>query len=135
MTPETYELLEDAVQKQLIRIETLDTESKEGKESLAKSIQLVDLLVTVDKNNDDYHDKEERRKIEDTKNNAVNEIERDKQKVTWSRVAFEMTKVIVPLVIQVVAFGALQKRMFKFEETGRITSDGGRQMHLPKFWK
>lgn len=135
MTTETYEMLERAVQVQLENVEKRNIETKEGKESLTKSIHLVELLVTADKDNADYYDKQERRRIEEEKNKAANEVERDKQKLTWGRVGFEMTKVIVPLAIQIFAFGSLQKRMFKFEETGRISSTGGREMHLPRFWK
>lgn len=135
MSNETYEMLESAVQVQLKNIDNLDTESKEGKDALAKAIHLAELLITSDKDNVDYYDKQERRRIEEDRNKAMADIEHDKQKVTWGRASFEMAKVIVPLVIQIIAFGMLQKRMFKFEETGRVTSTGGREMHLPRFWK
>lgn len=135
MTDVTYEMLEKAAQVQLEQVEALDAGSKEGKEALVKSIHLVELLTTADKDNADYYDKQERRRIEEERNKAANEVERDKQKITWSRVGLEMAKVVIPLTIQIIAFGELQKRMFKFEETGRISSTGGREMHIPKFWK
>lgn len=135
MNDVTYDLLEKAAQAQLKQVEKFDCSTKEGKESVAKAVHLVELLVTADKDNADYFDKQERRRIEEERNIAANEVERDKQKLTWGRVAFEMTKVVVPLAIQIVAFSGLQKRMFKFEETGRISSTGGREMHLPRFWK
>lgn len=135
MTNETYELLEEAVQNQLKQIENVDTSTKEGKEVLQLAMNLAQLLITTDKDNADYYDKEEKRRIEEERNKAMESVERDKQKLTWQRVCFEMAKVVVPLAIQIVAFGNLQGRMFKFEETGRVTSTGGREMHLPKFWK
>lgn len=135
MTETTYNLLEEVVQTQLRRTKSFDTETKEGKDALAKSVQLTELLITADKDNADYYDKEERRRIEEERNKAATEVEKEKQKLTWGRVGFEMGKVLLPLAAQIAAFGVLQKRMFKFEETGRINSTGGREMHLPRFWK
>ena len=99
MTEETYGMLERAVQAQLEKVETLDAGSKEGKEALVKSLHLVELLITTDKDNADYYDKQERRRIEEDRNKAMNETERDKQKLTWGRVGLEMAKVVVPLVV------------------------------------
>lgn len=135
MTDVTYEMLEKAVQVQLEKVEALDAGSKEGKEALAKSIHLVELLITTDKDNADYYDKQERRRIEEDRNKAQNETERDKQKLTWGRVGLEMAKVVVPLVVSFAGYNVFQKRVMKFEETGRISSTAGRELHLPKFMK
>lgn len=135
MTDVTYEMLEKAVQVQLEKVETLDAGSKEGKEALAKSIHLVELLIATDKDNADYYDKQERRRIEEDRNKAQNETERDKQKLTWGRVGLEMAKVVVPLVVSFAGYNVFQKRVMKFEETGRISSTAGRELHLPKFMK
>lgn len=135
MNKETYSMLERAAQIQLENVESLDVGSKEGKEALTKSIHLVELLINVDRDNDDYHDKSERRRIEEKRNDAMNETERDKQKLTWGRVGLEMAKVVVPLVISFAGYNVFQKRVLKFEETGRICSTAGRELHLPKFMK
>lgn len=135
MTEETYGMLERAVQAQLEKVETLDAGSKEGKEALVKSLHLVELLITTDKDNADYYDKQERRRIEEDRNKAMNETERDKQKLTWGRVGLEMAKVVVPLVVSFAGYNVFQKRVLKFEETGRISSTPGRELHLPKFMK
>lgn len=135
MTEETYNMLEKAAQVQLEGVETLDAGSKEGKEALTKSIHLVELLITADKDNSDYYDKQERRRIEEERNKAQNETERDKQKLTWDRVGLEMAKVIVPLIVSLAGYNVFQKRVLKFEETGRISSTAGRELHLPKFMK
>lgn len=135
MTEETYGMLERAVQAQLEKVETLDAGSKEGKEALAKSLHLVELLIATDKDNADYYDKQERRRIEEDRNKAMNETERDKQKLTWGRVGLEMAKVVVPLVVSFAGYNVFQKRVMKFEETGRISSTAGRELHLPKFMK
>lgn len=135
MTEETYNMLEKAARVQLQNVNNLDPGNKEGKDALTKSIHLVELLVTADKDNADYYDKEERRRIEEDRNKAVNEIEHNKQKLTGGRVTFEMAKVIAPLVISFVGYNVFQKRILKFEETGRITSTAGRELHLPRFMK
>lgn len=135
MTKETYEMLEKAAQVQLDNVGTLDAGSKEGKEALTKSLQLVELLINADKDEMDYYDKQERRRIEEDRNKAQNETERDKQKLTWGRVGLEMAKVVVPLVVSFAGYNIFQKRVLKFEETGRISSTAGRELHLPKFMK
>lgn len=133
MTDETYVLLEEAAQVQLKAVKSMDVDTKEGKEALTKSIHLVELLITTDKDNADYYDKQERRRIEEERNKAANETERKKQELTWGRVGLEMAKVVVPLAVSFVGYNVFQKRVLRFEETGRITSTAGRELHLPKF--
>lgn len=135
MTQETYELLENAVQAQLIAVGDLNLESKEAKETLTKAVSLTELLITADKDSYDYHDKEERRRIEEKKNDASAEVEREKAKLTWGRVGLELGKVIAPILVSFAGYNVFQKRILKFEETGRITSTAGRELHLPKFFK
>lgn len=135
MTDETYNMLERAVQVQLEAIENLDTESKEGKDALMKSTRLVELLIASDRENLEYYDKEERRRIDEERNKAANETERKKQELTWGRVGLEMAKVVVPLMVSIAGYNVFQKRILKFEETGRISSTAGRELHLPRFFK
>lgn len=135
MTEETYNLLEEAAQVQLRQVMKNDPETKEGKDHLVKSIQLVDLLVNTDRDNAEYYDKQERRRIEEERNKAMNETERDKQKLTWGRVGLEMAKVVVPLAVSFAGYNVFQKRILKFEETGRLTSTASRELHLPKCFK
>ncbi len=136
MTDETRDLLEGAVQDHLKKLNAITEiggdESKKITENLTK---LTELLITSDKDNYDYYDKQERRRIEEERNEAANETERNKQKLTWSRVAFEMAKVVVPVGISMIGYNIFQKRVLKFEETGRISSTAGRELHLPKFTK
>ena len=135
MTDETYELLESAAQVQLKAVESLDATTKEGKEALARSIHLVELLVSKDRDDMEYYDKQERRRIEENRNKAQDETERKKQELTWGRVSLEMAKVVVPLAVSIAGYNVFQKRILTFEETGRITSTAGRELHLPKFFK
>lgn len=135
MTQETYNLLESAVQNQLKTVYGMKLGSQEGKEALTKAISLTELLITADKDGYDYHDKEERRRIEEKKNDAAAEVEREKAKLTWGRVGLELGKVIAPILVSFAGYNVFQKRVLKFEETGRIVSTAGRELHLPKFLK
>lgn len=135
MLKETYETLERAARVQLEHVETLNLESKEGQEALTKAVRLTELLITTDKDNYDYYDKEARREIEKAKNEAMAEIERNKQKLTWGRVTFETAKVVLPILVSFAGYNVFQKRILKFEETGRISSTAGRELHLPRVFK
>lgn len=135
MDQKTYDLLEGAVQDQLSRIDELDPGTKIGQDALKNVTALTELLITADKDGYDYHDKEERRRIEEKKNDATAEIEREKSKLTWGRIGFEIGKVVIPTLVSMAGYNVFQKRVLKFEETGRISSTAGRELHFPKFFK
>lgn len=135
MLDETYDMLEKAVQVQLQNVVELEPNTKEGKDALAKSVALVELLVSVDKLSFESVDKEERRRIDEERNKAADETERQKQEITWSRVGLELAKAIAPILVSFVGYDVFQKRVLKFEETGRISSTAGRELHLPKILK
>lgn len=150
MREETYNLLEEAVQNRLIGTGSLDDEKNSSE--LHETNKLIELLITADKDADDFHDKEARRKIEEERNKASNEIEREKlkieeernkvlagielekQRITWKKVGVEMAKAVVPLVISLVGYNIFQKRTLFFEEHGSICSFAGRELHLPKIF-
>lgn len=135
MTEQTYELLERAAQIQLEAIENLDLDCKEREKAVIKSTRLVDLLISADKDNSDYYDKQERRRIDEERNKAMNETERKKQELTWGRVGFELVKIGIPLTVSMIGYDIFQKRVLKFEETGRLCSSASRELHLPRIFK
>ena len=128
MTDETYQMMEEATQAQLVRVTNLDATTKEGKEALDKTIRLVELLVNKDRDDMEYYDKQERRRAEEERNKAQNEIERKKQSLTWDRVSLEMAKVVVPAAMSLTALVTLVKIVLTFEETGRVNSTIGRMV-------
>lgn len=79
----------------------------------------------------------EHNRVEQERNETNIQLEKEKQKLTWQRVAFEFGKVILSAGISAVVFFKAQEKVLKFEETGRITSTAGRELHLPKLpsWK
>lgn len=66
---------------------------------------------------------------------AVEEKKIECQGLTPGKVALELGKVIVPTLITIGAYNTFQKRVIKFEETGRLVSTASRELHLPKFGK
>lgn len=135
MTDETYNTLEDVTRNLLTQIEELDIGTKDGKEALTKAVHLTELLISADRDSADYYDKKERRRIDEDRNKAMAEIENNKQKLTSGRVIFEMAKLLVPMGVSLVGYSIFQRRVLQFEETGRITSTAGRELHLPKWSK
>lgn len=63
------------------------------------------------------------------------EVEKLKKKESFSRMMIESAKIIVPTLVPIIAYNIFQKRVMKYEETGRIVSTAGRELHLPKFMK
>lgn len=138
MSNETYDLLEEAAQIQLRNVISEKEKDENGgnsKNIKSPKIDLVELLITADKNNMDYCDKQDRLKVEKEKNDDMTEMERNKQKLTWGKVGLELCKVLLPTCVSIAAYDVFQKRILKFEETGRIVSTAGRELHLPKFFK
>lgn len=133
MTNETYLQLEEAVQTSLktIRFDG----SKEDSGRVEQVAQLANLLLAADRDDLEYRDKCERRDLEKEKNETTLKIEREKQRITVGRVIFEMAKAVIPLGITIASYDIWQKRMIKFEETGRFTAAVSREWHLPKIWK
>lgn len=136
MTQETYELLEERTQNALNCITMYeDRGSKERKAAIEEALSLVEKLNETDKISADYQDNEERRRIEEKRNDETAQIEKDKQKLTWQRVAFEIGKIMLPAIGGYIAYDKFQKRVMKYEETGKICSTPGRELHLPRFMK
>lgn len=80
-------------------------------------------------------DMERQRNNEETRIIEEHKIELFKLDPSAKRVAFEMAKAVVPLIISVVSYGVFQTKLMKYEEEGRIVSTAGRQLSLPRFWK
>lgn len=130
---ELRERLEQEVQNHL---ELLNSVSKGSKEQSVLVEDLTKLVNNIDRLNQsewEFYDRQERREIDRKKNEAMIELERKKSEISLARASFELAKVIIPPVITIVAYDVFQKRIIKFEETGRLVSTAARELHLPKF--
>lgn len=125
--------LETEVQRQL---ELIDSVPKGSKEQAVITEDLTKLVGCIDRLNQteyEFYDRQERREIDRKKNESMLELENKKSEIGFTRAAFELAKVIIPPVITLVAYDRFQKRIIKFEETGRLVSTAARELHLPKF--
>ncbi len=127
--------LMEEITRHLVEIENLPSGSQEQQRMVDNLQKLVNSLNQINQTEYDGYDKQERREIDKLKNQALYELERKKSEMSWQRVTFEMAKIIVPTIISIGAYEHFQKRILEFEETGRITSTAGRELHLPRFFK
>lgn len=160
MANEVKEALKEALLSKYERLSNIifeDPESDEAKTAGKEMNALLkDMQVFVEKENDfavkqqqvefsKYHEEQmfkleedklvEHRVNEDRRNETSLQVEAEKQKLNWWKVALEMGKVIVPAVISGFVYFRAQRNVLEFEENGRITSTAGRGLGLPKIFK
>lgn len=125
--------LETEVQRQLKLINSVPKGSKEQAVITEDLTKLVGCIDRLNQTEYEFYDRQERREIDRKKNESMLELENKKSEIGFTRAAFELAKVIIPPVITLVAYDRFQKRIIKFEETGRLVSTAARELHLPKF--
>ena len=135
MKEETYNRIEEALNDRLDYLKDLENGCKEEGPVIADIRTFGNLLNEIDRERNDENDKWERRRIEETRNETNAELEREKHRLTVGKVVFELTKLAVPIVVGAKFYDGFQKRVMKYEETGRVSSTAGRELHLPRFWK
>lgn len=135
MTDENLARLEDSLELRIKEIETLTPGSKERQAAVQDVRALVSALNETDSTMAEWTDKQEKRRIDEEKNQSMAEIEKAKSDLTWKKILVELGKILIPSCISVWAYDKFQKRLLGFEETGRVNSTAGRELHLPKFFK
>ena len=81
-------------------------------------------------------DKAERRRIEEEKNQAAIELEEAKKVPFWQSCVEWSVKYILPGCISAIFFDKFQKRTLTFEETGSIRSKASKDLRSGwSFWK
>ena len=133
MEVELKEALVEEIQNHLELINTVPKGSKEQQALVQDLTRLVDSVNELNKTEYEYYDKQERREMDREKNQAMNELESKKSDLGWKRITFELAKVVIPALISIGAYDVFQKRVLKFEETGRLVTTASRELHLPKF--
>lgn len=139
MREETMKLMEDVVVKDLEFLRDYD-EYDENAVKMAKDCEkrvcnLTDRMNARESMQMDFWEKADRRESDEKKNQAMIELEEKKMQIPWWRTCLDMAKIVVPVVVPIMAYNIFQERVLKFEETGRITSTAGRDLHLPRFMK
>lgn len=111
-------------------------EAGDGGKVHGRYMDTVEALMKLHAQDMDYYDKEERRKLEEKKIESNQEIESNKQKLGWKRVAFELTKTALPIAgsIFCITSGLFYAR--QMEEEGIIKTNFSRQVlnQIPKLW-
>lgn len=135
MMDETRNSLESLIAGDLETLGDLELGSDEHQKATTDLVKLIEKLNDVDRDNADYWDKQERRQIDKERNEMTAKLEQEKQKLDPARVSIEIAKIAVPVVVPLVAYNVYQKRVLKFEETGKLVSTAARELHLPRFLK
>lgn len=133
MKLETMDALERYID--LKREDALDDEAPS--ESHHEYMEALEALRNIERDQNDFYDKQEKRRIEEEKNEDTADLEREKSKIGWRRMTLEVLKIFVPSMMAAGAAIWMQNRAGKLEETGRWTTEAGRQAHrqVPNIWK
>lgn len=131
-------LLADEITRQVGELNHVKEGSEEESRIIKNIGELSDKLNKFNATDIEADDKFERREIEKQKNDRIADLEEQKSKLDIKRAGFEMLKLIVPGIIGGAFYLEAQKRILRFEETGRLTTSAARDLHLPNlftFWK
>lgn len=136
-TMETRLMLEERVADLTVMINEREDQEKDSIKQnwIRERSELLDKLAVFDRNEIDEVDKKEKRQLERERNEDVANVEYVKSQITWQRATLDIGKVVLPVVISMIGYNIFQKRLMVYEETGRVTSSAGRELHLPKFMK
>ena len=133
MTKDTLLLAEEVIADKLMEIKK-DERSNEGdKVSIEIVTKLMEKVNEAERLELEYEDKKEKRIADAEQAERSEKLESRKD---LRRAAVEISKVVLTVGIGAAISCFMQKRAFKFEETGSISSYTSKEScHLPKFWK
>lgn len=133
MGDETRELMEEKLVYLLEMVDKLQGE--ERSETVADIKVLSAALNESLQIEDEAFDRQEKRRMDEDKNRSMASIEAQKLQFNWKSAATDIFKAALTTYMSIKAYSFFQKRVFDFEENGRLTSTASRELHLPKFWK
>lgn len=135
MQDETFTLLEDTIQKQLLEIKGMDESQETERSKLTQdTVKLIEKMTEAETASAKWYDDQQRREIEKERNKSSIELEYHKQQMDWKRMALEIGKITVPTILPLLIWRKSFKEMLKFEETGRFTTSASRELRLPKIF-
>lgn len=136
MKLETMERLEEYIEAK--RRDAIHEEDA-GKQQIlhAQYMGSLEALRNVERDQNDFYDKQEKRRMEEEKNKDTAELERMKSNIGWKRMTLDILKIFVPSMIAASTAIMMQNSAGRLEETGSWTSEAGRQAHrqIPNIWK
>lgn len=133
MKLKTMQAMEDYVNSEL---ELAEENGEDAALHHKRFIEAAEALRNVERDQNDFYDKQEKREIEKEKNREAADVEREKSNIGWKRMSLEILKIFGPVAVASIVSMAMQKRAGVLEETGRWTTEAGRQAHrqVPNIW-
>lgn len=103
-------------------------------------MEALQTLKDIEKDHNEFWDKQERREIEKKKNEDTIAVELAKQNVSGKRFILEVAKIAIPVltgIISAVTVTRMQNKAGKFEESGTWVSKASQMTYnqAPKIWK
>lgn len=134
MNEVTTKSLEEYIESK--RTEALETDEN-GDVYHRQYMEAIEALRNIERDQNDFQDKAEKRRIEEEKNKETTRLEREKSNIGSIRLTLEVLKIFVPSMMAAGAAIWMQNKAGHLEETGRWTSEAGRQAHrqIPNIWK
>lgn len=136
MKLETMQNLEEYIEATRQDAEN-ETDPHRQKDQHVQYMEALTALREIEKDQNDFYDKQEKRRIDEEKNQETVNLEREKSKIGWKRMTLEVLKIFVPSMLAAGAAIWMQDRAGRLEETGRWTTEAGRQAHrqAPNIWR
>lgn len=139
MEEETVNLIDEVAEKLLISLEAVQNYAigtPEREKALKEYCQIADTYQKMQSANLEYCSQQDRLEMEKERTKETVELEKKKMEIPKWKIALDVAKVAV-IPLSWLAYGCYQKRILKFEETGRLTSTASRELHLPNVfnWK
>lgn len=102
----------------------------------ARYMEALKQIQEFDKLAAESHDRDEKLRIEEKKNDAAAEIELKKQELSWKRIAFELAKVGIPVLGGVISLFAGLSMAYDVEKEGRVNTKFSNIVlnQMPKIW-
>lgn len=126
MEEDLRERLRQEIDRQLSDLDGVSGGSEEEAMIIKNIATLTDQVNKLNQTEMDVFDKQERRIAETEKNQHMHDLEVEKSKLKIDRVLFEGGKIVIPGLLSWLFYSKTLDKILKYEETGRITTDGGR---------
>lgn len=124
MQKDTYADLEEVLVEYIQELGRLPKDSKEAGIIAERVDKMFKSLLEADKvRNKEVFDE------------VAQELEKEKQSLSKEKVIMDLVKIFGPVLLSIIAYAILQKRLLKFEENGRLCTSAAREFHMPKFWR
>lgn len=135
MNDETKKMMEDELQLLIIKLENLKPGSEEHQKLSGDIKVLASTLTEASASEMDAFDKQEKRRIDEMKNNRLASIEDDKVKSSYVKLIVEAVLGVGLTIYEWRKHKEELNIVGKFEETGRWVSTAFRNIKKPRLKK